>query len=78
MKIRKVTPESYDKVSAMLRQAFPNGTYEQKLVESFHKNESIVHEWVCVHVNAVIAYVAFIRGRSCNIAIFVLRFSFGT
>ena len=32
MKIRKLTPENYDKA---------------------------VHEWVCVHINTVIAYIAF-------------------
>ncbi|MCJ7602899.1 MAG: N-acetyltransferase [Desulfobulbaceae bacterium] len=59
MKIRKLTPENYDKASALLRQAFPGSTYEVQVVENFHKNGKAVHEWVCVHINTVIAYIAF-------------------
>lgn len=59
MKIRKLTPENYAKVSALLQQAFPGSTYEVQLVENFHKNGTCVHEWVGIHVNRVIAYIAF-------------------
>ena len=59
MKIRKVTPELYIKSSALLQQAFPRSNYEVKLVDDFHKHETDVHEWVCIHVNRVIAYIAF-------------------
>jgi len=59
MKIRKLTPENYAKASALLRQAFPGSTDEVQLVENFHKNGIAVHEWVCIHVNSVIAYIAF-------------------
>jgi putative acetyltransferase len=59
MKIRKLTPENYAKVSALLQQAFPGSTYEGQLVENLHKNGKTVHEWVCIHVNTVIAYIAF-------------------
>jgi len=59
MKIRKLTPENYVKASALLQQAFPGSTYEVKLVENFHKNDTAVHEWVCIHINRVIAYIAF-------------------
>ena len=59
MKIRKLTPEKYDKASAMLRQAFSKSTYEVQLVEKLHKNKTNIHEWVCIHVNTVIAYIAF-------------------
>ncbi len=59
MKIRKVTPELYIKSSALLQLAFPRSTYEVKLVEDFHKHETDIHEWVCIHVNRVIAYIAF-------------------
>jgi len=59
VKIRKLTPENYPKVSALLRQAFPRSTKEVQLVENFHKNGTAVHEWVCIHINAVIAYIAF-------------------
>ncbi len=59
MKIRKLTPENYAKVSALLQQAFPGSTYEVQLVENLHKNGKAVHEWVCIHINTVIAYIAF-------------------
>lgn len=59
MKIRKLTPENYIKASALLRQAFPMSTYEVQLVEKFHKNGKAVQEWVCIHVNTIIAYIAF-------------------
>ncbi len=59
MKIRKLTPESYGKASALLNQAFSGSTYEVQLVENFHKNGKTVHEWVCIHVNKIIAYIAF-------------------
>lgn len=61
MKIRKLTPENYGKVSALLRQAFPNSSAELRLVENLHNNGRVVHEWVCIHVNAVIAYIAFTK-----------------
>lgn len=59
MKIRKLIPENYGKASALLQQAFPASTYEVQLVENFHKNGKAVHEWVCIHVNKIIAYIAF-------------------
>ena len=59
MKISKLTPDMYGKASALLRQAFPKSNYEVQLVENFHKNGTAVHEWVCVHTNKVVAYIAF-------------------
>lgn len=59
MKIRKVSFENYNKVYALLRQAFPGSTNEVRLVENFHKNRTDIHEWVCIHANTFIAYVAF-------------------
>jgi putative acetyltransferase len=59
MKIRKLSPENYAKVIALLRQAFPGSNYEVKLVENFHKHGKTVHEWVAIHTNRVIAYIAF-------------------
>lgn len=59
MKIRKLSPENYTKVAALLQQAFPGSTYEGQLVENFHKNGTAVHEWVGIHTNRVIAYIAF-------------------
>ena len=59
MKIRQLTPENYPKASALQRQAFPRSTYEVQLVENLHQNGKTVQEWVCLHTNAVIAYIAF-------------------
>ncbi len=59
MKIRKLTPEDYPRASALLRHAFPGSSYEVKLVENFHQNGTEVHEWICLHVNKVVAYIAF-------------------
>ena len=59
MKIRKLTAENHPKVIALLRQAFPKGNYEAQLVEKLHKNGKMMHEWVCIHTNRVIAYIAF-------------------
>jgi putative acetyltransferase len=59
MKIRKLTPENYLKTTALLRQAFPGSNYEVKLVENFHKHGKAVHEWVAIHTNRIIAYIAF-------------------
>ncbi|MDH5297715.1 MAG: N-acetyltransferase [Desulfobulbaceae bacterium] len=61
MKIRKLTPEDYAKVSALLRQAFPGSSYEVQVVENLRTNGKAVHEWVCVHTNTIIAYLAFTR-----------------
>ncbi len=59
MKIRKLTPENNNKVSALLRQAFPHSTSEIRLVENLHKNQKPEKEWVCIHTNKIIAYIAF-------------------
>ncbi len=59
MKIRKLIPEEYAKTSAMLVQAFPGSAYEAQLVETLHRNGKSMHEWVCIHINKVIAYIAF-------------------
>jgi putative acetyltransferase len=61
MKIRKLTPELEPKALALLRQAFPASDHEVRLVENLHKNGRPLHEWVCIHINAVIAYIAFSR-----------------
>lgn len=59
MKIRKVTEENYAKVYALLRSAFPGSDYEAALVQKLHEHGKPVHEWVCLHVNKAIAYIAF-------------------
>jgi putative acetyltransferase len=59
MKIQKVAKEHHAKVYALLRRAFPGSAYEAGLVQKFHENGRPVHEWVCIHTNKVIAYIAF-------------------
>lgn len=59
MKIQKLTEENRAKAYALLRCAFPGSEYEAELVQKFHENGKPLHEWVCIHVNRVIAYIAF-------------------
>jgi len=59
MKIRQLTTENYAKASALLRQTFPGRTDEVRLVENLRKHGKAVHEWVGIHTNKVIAYIAF-------------------
>lgn len=59
MKIRKPTEEDRGKVLALLRSAFPRSPYEAGLVERFHANSTPIHEWVCIHINKAVAYIAF-------------------
>jgi putative acetyltransferase len=59
MKIQKVTVEHRPKVYALLQRAFPGSDYEAKLVQKLHDNGKELHEWVCIHVNKAIAYIAF-------------------
>ena len=66
MKIRKLTKENQTKVYALLNQAFPGSEYEVELVKKLHKNSKSIHEWVCIHANRVIAYVAFSNAYNGN------------
>ncbi len=59
MKIRKLTPEEHPKASALLRKAFPASNYETRLFENLHKNGKDLHEWICIHRNKAIAYIAY-------------------
>jgi putative acetyltransferase len=59
MKIQKVTIENRAKVYALLQQAFPGSDHKAGLVRKLHENGRTVHEWVCIHTNKVIAYIAF-------------------
>lgn len=61
MKIRRVTPETYPKVVGLLKQSFVRGTYEVALVEKLHRGKKDIDEWVCIHINKVIAYIAFTK-----------------
>lgn len=59
MKIQRLTEENRPRVYALLRLAFPESEYEARLLENLHKNGKTVHEWVSVHRNKIIAYLAF-------------------
>jgi putative acetyltransferase len=59
MKIRKLTTENRAKVYALLSCAFPGSAYEAALVQKLHENDRPLHEWVCIHTNRVVAYIAF-------------------
>lgn len=59
MKIRKVTEETRPKVYALLRRAFPGSDYEADLIQALHASGKLLHEWVAIHTNKVIAYLAF-------------------
>jgi putative acetyltransferase len=66
MKIQKLTEENYSKVYALLHCAFLGSEYEVELVQKLHKNGRPVHEWVCLHTNKVIAYIAFSNAYNGN------------
>lgn len=59
MKIQKLSEENRPKVYALLQRAFPYTQYEVELVQKLHENGKPVHEWVCLHTNKVVAYIAF-------------------
>lgn len=59
MKIQTVTVENRAKVYALLHRVFPGSEYEAGLVKKLHENGRTLHEWVCIHANKVIAYIAF-------------------
>lgn len=59
MKIQKVTEEHRPKVYALLQRAFPGSSYEVTLVQRLHEHGKPLQEWVCIHTNKVIAYLAF-------------------
>lgn len=59
MKIQRLTEENRPRVYALLRLAFPESEYEASLLQQLHANGKTVHEWVSVHRNKIIAYLAF-------------------
>lgn len=71
MKIQKVTPEHYARVYALVRAAFPKSDYEAALVQQLHANGKLIHDWVALHVNKAIGYIAFTQayrgGEVCGL-----------
>ncbi|MGL1931497.1 MAG: N-acetyltransferase [Desulfotalea sp.] len=72
MKIRKPTDEnSQKKAAALLFRAFPNSKYEENLIEKLRKNDKDLHEWIALHSNKVIGYIAFSNayhdGEKCGL-----------
>ena len=61
MKIRKVTEDTLPKVLGLLKQAFARSNREVALIEKLHKSNSEIDEWVCIHINKVIGYIAFTK-----------------
>ncbi len=59
MKIRPLTPEYAPKAAALLLQAFAPSKNELQLFDALHAKERELHEWVCIHRDAVVAYVCF-------------------
>jgi putative acetyltransferase len=59
MKISRLTPENHKRVSALIRDAFPAESHETQLFENLHRNGRHLIEWVCLHRNHIIAYIAF-------------------
>lgn len=66
MKIQKLTIENRPKVYVLLQHAFPGSDYEAGLVQKLHENGRPLHEWVCIHTNKVIAYIAFSNAYDGN------------
>lgn len=59
MKIRRLTTENRFKAAALLRQAFSPSRYEERLFENLHQQERTMYEWVCIHTNTFVGYIAF-------------------
>ena len=66
MKIQKLSIENRPKAYALLSRAFAGSTYESDLVQKLHENDKPVHEWVCIHIGKVIAYIAFTNAYNGN------------
>lgn len=66
MKIQKVTAEHHAKVYALLRAAFRGSDFEAELVRQLHAHGRPLQEWVVLHTNKAIAYIAFSRAFQGN------------
>ena len=55
---------------ALLRLAFPHNEFQANLVERLHAHDRELAEWVCLHANRIIAYIAFsnaYNGELCGL-----------
>lgn len=59
MKIQKVSEANQAKAYALLNRVASGAKYEASLVQRLHENGKLVHGWVCLHTNKVIAYIGF-------------------
>ncbi len=61
MKIRALTPELLPKAGSLVDHAFAPSRFELQLFDNLHAQGRPLHEWSCIHRNAVIAYICFSR-----------------
>lgn len=61
MKIRTLTPELHAKAGSLVHHAFAPSRFELQLFDNLHLHSRPLYEWVCIHRNAVIAYICFSR-----------------
>lgn len=59
MKIQRVTDDHRAKVYALLRRVYPARPETAVLVQRLHDHGKPLHEWVCLHTNRAVAYIAF-------------------
>lgn len=60
MKIKRPNDEELQKkAAALLFRAFNNSKYEEKLIDDLRLNDKEIFEWVAIHRNMVIGYIAF-------------------
>ena len=57
MKIRKLTPEYVSKAASLLDHAFDPSRSEVQLFDKLHEHNRIIHEWVCLLRDSVVAYI---------------------
>ncbi|MDD2467008.1 MAG: GNAT family N-acetyltransferase, partial [Desulfobulbus sp.] len=61
MKIRTLNLDLLVKAGSLVDHAFSPSRSELRLFDNLHANNRPLHEWVCIHRNAVIAYNCFSR-----------------
>jgi putative acetyltransferase len=66
MKIRKVSEQTLPKVIGLLKRTFSGSKSEVALIEKLHSNNREIDEWVSIHINKVIGYIAFTAAYDGN------------